>query len=690
MGHFSSPFSTADYGSCIIRARLSIYHSYLGKAFYEERKFEQAFSALAAAEELDPRDPTPHLYSGIFQNDLNRPGVAVDHFQDSIRLNDKRAVYRSRFVLDEDRATRNVQLATAYNRLGLSEWANLEAVLSNLDDPTNSSAHLFLANTFLNLPGRTGAAGSELLVAKLLQPVNANSFNAFNDYTTLYERPHMNWTAAGNYGSFDNVLGQLVASGGTSRFAYGSVFTYDKTAGFRDGNDGEKTYTTSNNFKFALNPHSDLLVSYAQQQRRLGDVGQILITDETLDPDKSTFTRTSRVGVGYHHRLRPGSELMFYFAGRTSEIVNDDLDAFFSRPFDRFFHQRASLKTPNLTFQAAHYLKVDDFDFKYGVDFFEGRRNFKHYLYRGVDPEGSRTFHIRDRQDLSYRTVFFHSNYHARSNLILTGGLNYEWSNDDNVFIGTNDNLEGTTSENEIPGVNESDWRLNPQVGVLYNPVESTTLRAAVMRSRQPLVSGGSGGAFTRERLVPVHINGFLSTLNEIELSRSWSYNLGWDQRIGRKTFLRATAFRRDREIPHAESVNISGHLRPVLFEGKLYGAGIEWNQFVGRQITFVTRYDFTQDEDLFSFRENHEGFAIWNLKSETFIISLDEWRKGGSWNDRPGSDGPQPGPEPCGPGLFSGRLEPGERLDRRFPGSGGTGPRDDRYQELSGTGWRP
>ena len=552
-----------------LEPRLSIYHSYLGKAFYEERKFEQAFSALDAAVKLDPRDPTPHLYSGIFQNDLNRPGVAVDHFQDSIRLNDKRAVYRSRFVLDEDRATRNVQLATAYNRLGFSEWANLEAVLSNLDDPTNSSAHLFLANTFLNLPGRTGAAGSELLLAKLLQPVNANSFNAFNDYTTLYDRPNMNWTTEGAYGSFNNVLGRLVASGGTSRFAYGSVFQYDKTAGFRDGNDGQKAYTTSNNFKFALTPHSDLLVSYAHQQQRLGDVGQILITDETPDPDESTFTRSNRVEVGYHHRLRPGSELMFYFAGRTTEIVNDDLNAVLSPSLFRqcrfagipppcgFVDRRTSSKTPNLTFQAAHYFKVDDFDFKYGVDFFDGRRNDELWIYYREDevfpvedPELIVQDPIVDRQDLSYRTFFFHSDYRARSNLVLTGGLNYEWSNDDNVFIGESDVVGVDDQLNPIFGENNSDWRLNPQFGVLYNPVESSTLRAAVMRSRQPLVAGGSGGAFSRERLVPVHINGFLSTLNEIELSRSWSYNLGWDQRIGRRSFIRTTAFWRDREIP--------------------------------------------------------------------------------------------------------------------------------------------
>ena len=629
-----------------LEPRLSIYHSYLGKAFYEERKFEQAFSALEAATDLDPLDPTPHLYSGIFQNDLNRPGVAVDDFQESIRLNDNRAVYRSRFVLDQDRATRNVQLATAYNRLGLSEWANLETIVSNLDDPTNSSAHLFLANTFLNLPGRTGAAGSELLVGRLLLPVNSNSFNSFNDFTTLYDRPDMNWTAAGAYGSFDSVLGRLVATGGTSRFAYGAVFDYDKTAGFRDGNDGQKAYTFANNFKFALSPHSDILVSYAHQQQRLGDIGQVLIKDETPDPDESTFTRSNRVEVGYHRRLRPGSELMFYFAGRTTEIVTDDLNAVLSPSLFRqcrfagvpppcgFVSRRTSLETPNYTFQGAHYLKVKDFDFKYGVDFFEGRRDDKLHLYYREDealpfppedPELIVQDPILEEQDLSYRTLFLHSNYHVSPELTLTGGLNYEWSNDDNVFIGPDDVIGVDDELNPIFGENNSDWRLNPQVGALYSPLKSSTLRVAVIRSRQALVSGGSAGAFTRERLVPVHVNGFLSNLNEVELARSWSYNLGWDQRIGRKSFIRATGFRRDREIPNAES-NPLGLLQESLFEGELYGAGVVWNQFLHNQVTFVTGYDFTQDEDLFSFRREHEGSAgFFYINPRGFFLSARE-----------------------------------------------------------------
>ena len=42
-----------------LEPQIALYQSYLGKAFYEQHKFEQAFTALQAAVELDPRDPTP-------------------------------------------------------------------------------------------------------------------------------------------------------------------------------------------------------------------------------------------------------------------------------------------------------------------------------------------------------------------------------------------------------------------------------------------------------------------------------------------------------------------------------------------------------------------------------------------------------------------------------------------------------
>ncbi len=352
-----------------LEPQISLYQSYLGKAFYAERKFEQAFTALQTAMELDPRDPTPHLYSGIFQEELNCPGVAVEDFQESIRLNDNRAVYRSRFVLDEDRATRNIKLASAFNRLGFSESANLEAIKSFSSDPTNSSARIFLADTFINLPGRSGAAGSELLMARLLLPVNANSFYAFNDYTTLFELPRLLWTGQLDAGNFDTYNQSLVASGGMKRVAFGSIFSHDTTDGFRPVNDDSRTFTTVNLFKFATTAHSDLLLSYSHTQTKEGDRGfsNFLVTPDN-DENRRLFSRTNRAEIGYHHQLNPGSEVVIYFSGRTNEQILEDPD--FLNNFGIDFALRRSSLDPNVSLQATHL-----FGFPLGLNEFELTRS---------------------------------------------------------------------------------------------------------------------------------------------------------------------------------------------------------------------------------------------------------------------------------------------------------------------------
>ncbi|MEE8586016.1 MAG: tetratricopeptide repeat protein, partial [Acidobacteriota bacterium] len=436
--------------------RISLYQSYLAKAFYEQREFEQAFFALDTAQQLDPRDPTPHLYEGIFQEDLNRPGIAVGAFRDSVRLNDNRAVYRSRLLLDQDRSTRNVQLATAYNRLGLTDWANSSAIRSSLDDPSNSSARLFLAGTFLNLKGRTVDAGSELLWVRLLQPANANSFNTFNDYTTLFESPRMDWSAEGLYGSFDTAQATLISSGGTARFAYQSAFTYDRSAGFRPVNDFLQSYTGIAFFKFALTPESDFFVSYTHDQSIQGDPGTSPLVNDANDPNLRVFTRTNRVEVGYHHRLSPRSEVVLLFSGRQVEQVIDDPDfehvpVLFTPGFDRA--RRRSERRPNLNFQAAHLLNFERLRIRYGVDFFEGRTRTRD-LFSGEDArDPPRAFLFEGavlRRKNRFKTIFLQGDYEIAPRLTLTAGLNYEWSNDDNAF----DSQQRSTS------------RWNPQGGL--------------------------------------------------------------------------------------------------------------------------------------------------------------------------------------------------------------------------------
>ena len=154
-----------DPGDALLR-------SYLGKAYYEERRPEPATSELERAEAVDPADPTPWFYQAILLQSVNRPVEALESLERSIALNDNRAVYRSRQLLDEDLAARGASLGRIFTDLGFQQRALVEGWRSVDIDPTNFSAHRFLADAYSILPRHDTARVSELLRSQLLQPLN--------------------------------------------------------------------------------------------------------------------------------------------------------------------------------------------------------------------------------------------------------------------------------------------------------------------------------------------------------------------------------------------------------------------------------------------------------------------------------------------------------------------------------------
>src|SRR5690606_20243601 len=78
----------------------SLLRSYLGKAYQEEGREQLAADKYALAKNFDVADPTPWLYSALLARVQNRPFDALDDLNQSIALNDNRAVYRSRLQLD--------------------------------------------------------------------------------------------------------------------------------------------------------------------------------------------------------------------------------------------------------------------------------------------------------------------------------------------------------------------------------------------------------------------------------------------------------------------------------------------------------------------------------------------------------------------------------------------------------------
>lgn len=237
----------------------SLLRSYAGKAYFEENTPDRnrlAAGQFELARRLDPADPTPDFYESILKQVQNRPVEALELLQKSVERNDNRAVYRSRLLLDEDRASRAASIAGAFRDLGFERPASVLAAQSVFDDPGNASAHQFLADSLLRVDRQDITRVSELLQSQLLQGLNARprepylpfvdlgltgantSFGAgLNEYTSLYERNRVSLTASALAGNLGTVGQQVIVSGLRDKVAFSAAeFSYD-TDGFRPNND---------------------------------------------------------------------------------------------------------------------------------------------------------------------------------------------------------------------------------------------------------------------------------------------------------------------------------------------------------------------------------------------------------------------------------------------------------------------
>ena len=237
----------------------SLIRSYLGKAYYEEMRDGLAETQLELAKDRDPKDPTPWFYGAILKQSGNRPVEALQDLQKSIELNDNRAVYRSRLLLDQDQAARMVSLARAYRILGFDQLALLESLKSLSLDPSDSSAHRFLADSYSGQIKTEAARVSELLQAQLRQPLGLNSIQpqlladrqlvvegagpvqaSGHEFTPLFSRNQVSVKVDGLLGGFHTIGDQLFVSALYDRVGYSVGQYHYETKGLRPNNDSKR------------------------------------------------------------------------------------------------------------------------------------------------------------------------------------------------------------------------------------------------------------------------------------------------------------------------------------------------------------------------------------------------------------------------------------------------------------------
>ena len=245
--------------AAILDPRNSLVRSYLGKAYYEEKRDGLAGTQFALARERDPLDPTPYFYDAIRKQSTNRPVDALRDVNKSIELNDNRAVYRSRLLIDDDRAARTTSLAALYGDLGFERLAIVESVKALSDNLGNEAAHRQLASAYANVPRHDIARVSEALQAQIRQPLTLSPIDpqlgtdnlgilrgsgpsrlGTNEFSQLFARDEVRLQVDGIAGSRGTVGDQFVFSGVSGKVAYAASQLHYETDGFRTNDDARK------------------------------------------------------------------------------------------------------------------------------------------------------------------------------------------------------------------------------------------------------------------------------------------------------------------------------------------------------------------------------------------------------------------------------------------------------------------
>ena len=300
-----------DSNSALLRA-------YLGKAYFEETRAPLDGEQFEIAKQLDPLDPTAFFYDGIRKQTKNRPIEALADLEKSAELNDNRAVYRSRLLLDKDRAARGASLARAYGDLGFEERAINEAAQSLGSDPSNASAHRFLADSYQGVRRVEVARVSEQFQAQMLQDINIQPVQpstseanlnigtqggpasaGFNEFTPLFQRNQARASVSGFTGSNDTRGGELAVSGIYDRLSLSAgAFEY-KTDGWRPNN--QQDVSVYNLFgQIALTDKLNVQAEFRRRDTATGDLGFRFNPDEYLSVFKDDRQQESaRIGIRY-------------------------------------------------------------------------------------------------------------------------------------------------------------------------------------------------------------------------------------------------------------------------------------------------------------------------------------------------------------------------------------------------------
>jgi tetratricopeptide (TPR) repeat protein len=312
-----------------LEPRRALLRSYLAKAWSLVGDDARALRELDLARLLDPGDPTAWYYSALIQERTYHVNDAVRQLEEAQRLGGNRGVYRSRLLLDQDRAVRGANLARIYGEAGLEDVGLLEAGAGVVFDYSSFSSHLFLADAYdalrdpnqVNLRYETPWL-SEYLVANLLAPAAAGVVSqpvSQQEYSRLFEQPDFGLVSSTRATSGSDWLQTGVQYGVLDHSSYALESYYRSRKGTRINNDLETTAFDAR-YKHDLTAADSLYLQLGYADTTGGDLNPYYFASDANPSLRTHESQEPVFLVGYHHEWNPGIHTLL-LGGRLEDTL---------------------------------------------------------------------------------------------------------------------------------------------------------------------------------------------------------------------------------------------------------------------------------------------------------------------------------------------------------------------------------
>lgn len=518
----------------------SLLRSYLGKAYFEEKRDRLANNQYQLAKQLDPNDPTPWLYAALLNQVDNQPAAALQNLQASSDRNDNRAVFSSRLALDQDSAARSAARARIYQELGFTQRAEREASEAINDDPSNAAAHRFLAEAYSNRPGYELARASEALQSQLLQPLSLNpvppslsetdlnilrgagpSAARLNVYDPLFVRNQTVLRGVGVAGTQGTRGDELVYAGIADRTAWSIGQFHYQTDGFRPNNQSE-TDVYNAFVQTNLTGRDSLQAEVRSRDESYGDIALRFDPDnysDSLHHDREEDTAR----LGYHHIIQPGQDFiasLIYQRVRVDQQGDTALSPL--GPFGPLtLSEQQSVEGKTVAAEAQYIAQHSEQRYILGGGYYRNdiETELEFQVTSGpIMLTSSNT--IEDLREHGY-------NAHAYT----------YWNLAESVAA-----TFGLTADSVRSGVLD-ERQINPKLGMQWRLTPGVSVRAAAFRTLKRELAAN-------QTVEPTQVAGFNQFFDEPTGTDALNYGLGLDWRFGAQTYTGIELFARELEVP--------------------------------------------------------------------------------------------------------------------------------------------